>query len=132
MTTCSLFPVSVVYCELVATPLNGFVDASTKTTMFFCSKGYQLHGEEVINCNNTLKQWDGPTDPLCLKTNCKFVCPFLFLMIRRKYVYSELLNKYRSVLFYSSALLDSFANNLPYVILCVSVSGLLVILLLRE
>ncbi|KAJ8033109.1 hypothetical protein HOLleu_23248 [Holothuria leucospilota] len=107
---------AVVYCELVATPLNGFVEASTKMTMFFCSKGYQLHGEEVINCNNTLKQWDGPTDPLCLKTN--------YHPQRGCDPGTQSTN--------IASKEGPFANHLPYVILCVSASVLLVVLLLRE
>ncbi|KAJ8033118.1 hypothetical protein HOLleu_23260 [Holothuria leucospilota] len=37
--------------------------------MVFCLMGYQLQGPDVIHCNKSSSQWDGPTDPLCIALN---------------------------------------------------------------
>ncbi|KAJ8033117.1 hypothetical protein HOLleu_23258 [Holothuria leucospilota] len=61
---------AVAYCKILSKPANGLVEQSTEEATFACLRGYQLHGAPVIHCNKTLLEWDGPSQPFCVKENC--------------------------------------------------------------
>lgn len=55
------------YCKFLQSPLNGYVNQTTSEALFWCSDGYYLQGLDVIHCDLSTSEWDGPTDPKCLE-----------------------------------------------------------------